>query len=1052
MKRQPLRPKRKTTRLLRAGALLTLALALFGFGYSRLAAAQKDAPAELRVEVEVLPGESAKVIDVISRPLVPVVIYGNSTVPAASLVAASVAVASAPPTKRAKGQLRAELKDVNGDGYIDLLVTVAAQSLRLSDGDDLINVTAATVDGRRVVGTTKARVIHAQPVASPAPQPEGMVFTNSAPITINDSASPPTAATPYGSALDVSGLTGTVAVVKVKLMNLSHSFPDDIDILLVGPTGATAIIMSDVGGSTAASNITLTLDDNAGASLADNGPLVSGTFKPTNIGTGDSFPSPAPAPTGNTLLSVFNATDPNGTWKLFVVDDTTGNAGSIAGGWSLDILTASQSCNPANIDIPDSQSPPTKAMPYPSQINVTGLTGSVVKVTVELHDLTHTFSDDIDILLVGPTGATAIIMSDAGGSWMDTHLNLTLDDNAAVALPDEPDTGPMTSGTYRPANYDSAPDAWPGAPAPSGNVALSVFNGTNPNGTWSLYIVDDEAGDSGNIGGGWCLNIATGDPTLARMSSQSATINQDGRVAIEWNASYENDNLGFNVYREEGGQRTRVNSQLIAGSALFAGQSVGLATGRSYRCFDQLPDGVRAARYWIEAIGLDGSSDWHGPFTASYVPGANLGAPSPSLEELGGQHGRPENHVSDFTISAAPAIEQGTAKALKLYVEQTGMYRVTQAELLAAGLSADVDPRTLQLYEDGRERPIIVEGEADGRLDAGDAVEFYATATDSPYTTARVYWLVAGAQAGQRIKHVKSKGTAAGAASYQATAELRERTVYFATLRNGERENFFGAAVGGNGVTRSLRLSNVAAGAATLEVTLQGLTLVPHRVDVLLNGEAAGYLAFEGQTAAALRVNLKAAKLHDGDNDVQLIATGGSTDVSLIDTIRLSYERGYRAENDALACTAQAREAVTLGGFSSPAVRVIDVTEAEKDGVREIAAAVRRDKSGYSATVGAPGEGTRQLLAFTAAQMRRPAAMVADAASNWRQPTNAADLVIITRGDMLSAFATLAAWRQQQGYQVALINVEDLYDEFSYGQKTPQAIKDFLSYAAGNWQ
>ena len=63
----------------------------------------------------------------------------------------------------------------------------------------------------------------------------------------------------------------------------------------------------------------------------------------------------------------------------------------------------------------------------------------------------------------------------------------------------------------------------------------------------------------------------------------------------------------------------------------------------------------------------------------------------------------------------------------------------------------------------------------------------------------------------------------------------------------------------------------------------------------------------------------------------------------------------------------------------------------------------------------------------------------------------APDLVIITRGELLGAFAPLKAWREQQGYRVALVNVEDLYDEFSYGQKTPQAIKDFLGYAAGNF-
>jgi hypothetical protein len=33
-----------------------------------------------------------------------------------------------------------------------------------------------------------------------------------------------------------------------------------------------------------------------------------------------------------------------------------------------------------------------------------------------------------------------------------------------------------------------------------------VFDGTNPNGSWNLFVVDDAGGDTGNITGGWCLN------------------------------------------------------------------------------------------------------------------------------------------------------------------------------------------------------------------------------------------------------------------------------------------------------------------------------------------------------------------------------------------------------------------------------------------------------------------------------------------------------------------------------------------------------------------
>ena len=46
---------------------------------------------------------------------------------------------------------------------------------------------------------------------------------------------------------------------------------------------------------------------------------------------------PVPAPLGpySTNLSTFYASDPNGTWSLYVVDDALVDTGVIAGGWSL---------------------------------------------------------------------------------------------------------------------------------------------------------------------------------------------------------------------------------------------------------------------------------------------------------------------------------------------------------------------------------------------------------------------------------------------------------------------------------------------------------------------------------------------------------------------------------------------------------------------------------------------------------------------------------------------------------------------------------------------
>jgi hypothetical protein len=136
----------------------------------------------------------------------------------------------------------------------------------------------------------------------------------------------------------VSGFAKEVADVEVTLSSFTHGNPGDIDFLLVGPGGQSALVVSDVGDSAAA--VTLTLDDGATGQVPSSGPLASGTFQPTNFGTAnDTFAPPAPAKPSNAKLGVFNSTDPNGVWTLYVKNGTVGT-GAVNGGWGLKITTA----------------------------------------------------------------------------------------------------------------------------------------------------------------------------------------------------------------------------------------------------------------------------------------------------------------------------------------------------------------------------------------------------------------------------------------------------------------------------------------------------------------------------------------------------------------------------------------------------------------------------------------------------------------------------------------------------------------------------------------
>jgi large repetitive protein len=162
-------------------------------------------------------------------------------------------------------------------------------------------------------------------------------FSNTAPITINDNA----AATPYPATINISGFTAGIADLNVTVTGLSHTFPTDIGILLVGPGGQTVVLMNNTGGINPISNVNLTFDDEAVTGVPNPifGSLASGSYRPTNLAPAGSFLSPAPAGPYGTRLSLFDGTSPNGLWRLFVEDFAAGDSGLISGGFGLQVTT-----------------------------------------------------------------------------------------------------------------------------------------------------------------------------------------------------------------------------------------------------------------------------------------------------------------------------------------------------------------------------------------------------------------------------------------------------------------------------------------------------------------------------------------------------------------------------------------------------------------------------------------------------------------------------------------------------------------------------------------
>ncbi len=573
--------------------------------------------------------------------------------------------------------------------------------------------------------------------------------------------------------------------------------------------------------------------------------------------------------------------------------------------------------------------------------------------------------------------------------------------------------------------------------------------------------------------------------TAVGLESFGATRYNAG-TQLQWKTGYEVDNLGFRLYRETRGVRTRITPALIGGSGLQMSRRQGVAaSGNTYSWWDRDADKIDGqVLYWLEDLDLHGGATLHGPFAPvdgvgppPHDPQSGLlkAVPKPRNTETAAakkssaaassdaaaksSQSASVTFTSDGMTGSGPRAARDERRAVlvqrslaarnavKLSVRANGWYRVTQPELIGAGLPSDIDPRTLQLFAEGVEQPMKVTG-SDRRFDSTSAIEFYGTGLDTPYTDARIFWLVAGDGLGKRIPLADGRRAGdASAASFPFTVERKDRTIFFGALQNGDAENFFGDLVTVEPTDETLTLLHLdptQRALAQLEVTLQGVTelqLGPdHQVGVLVNGNEVGVIQFDGRERRVETFSVDSSLLHEGDNIVTLAARGGDEDVSLVDAIRLTYWRSYVADADQLRFTAQGQQSVKITGFSTLAIRVVDITDPGSP--LEIYPETSGRSGAAVLSLRVPGVGPRTLLAFAAGDAASPSEIAPNVPSAWHRANG--DYVLVSHRAFLGSLAPLVALRRGEGYKVVVVDVEDLYDEFNFGEKTPYALRDFL--------
>lgn len=642
-------------------------------------------------------------------------------------------------------------------------------------------------------------------------------------------------------------------------------------------------------------------------------------------------------------------------------------------------------------------------------------------------------------------------------------------------------------------------------------VVVESGNATNfPENCPDVACVDEAANTIRRIGvqtfSDWTA-AEPNAPTAVKLTGFAAVRNGD-EVILQWQSGYEASNLGYNIYREQNGKRVQITPSLVAGSALIAGRQTNLTAGLSYSWIDQLTGGRgngervsnqqsairnQQSNYWLEDVDLDGTRTLHGPIAVAECGRGNaackkLSERSRLLVELTNQQSAKSNQQSaissqqsasgvEFTsgpampagpnIGIVPFDEGGDPSemqrtiagrpGLKISISRAGWYRITQPEVAAAGFNV-ADAKNLQLYRNGRQVAFKLSN-TNYEFGPTDYFEFYGEGLSSPTDKAQTYYLVYLDEVGKRIRDDKAGalGDPSGPQSFAYTVERKERMVYFSGLRNGDEENFFGQILSSTPTNAAIPVSHIDAASqaenvpSQLEVVLQGVSSQSHLVRVRINGTDLGTINFANTEHPNQTFSVPAAAIHDGNNTVELTSLGGAADISLVDVLRLTYVRSFAAENNALTFSVKSQQTKRLTGFSNQKVRVVDVTDPYNP--LALTPQVLPHGGGFAADIQVPASLHRPhtLVAYVEGPATAADAIRLNEPSSWWSEAAGADYVIISTGSLKASVEPLAQLRRNQGLLVQVIDVEDLYDEFSFGKHSPQAIHDFLERAKTTW-
>ncbi|MFQ5628524.1 MAG: C25 family cysteine peptidase [bacterium] len=422
-------------------------------------------------------------------------------------------------------------------------------------------------------------------------------------------------------------------------------------------------------------------------------------------------------------------------------------------------------------------------------------------------------------------------------------------------------------------------------------------------------------------------------------------------------------------------------------------------------------------------------------------------------------------------------------KYFRIKIRESGMYRLSYEAIRdAGGQPSATDPSTMQLFYRGVEQPMYFAGDADASFEAGEAFWFWGERLSGENgewfhdeTDENVYQAVQGDSPGLRFqtRQVQDDAAAPTAPFFLEKTHLETDLRYyhgdndadiFTTARIPGEGWMWGALSGTESLPATLNLPGVVTTApeCSLRARVRGITrdsIKPnHHVQIFLNSQLVTDAKFADNAEVILRSAFPANLLRDGDNEFRIFSVGdtpATIDQFYFDWVEIDYWRGYDAAGEQLAFippedanSGQIRYQIT--GLQNDEIIVFDLASGNiLTGVTVTDDGAGNYSAGFTDSLGIPHE----YLAATALSIRQPDAIEPVTPSTWRDASNFADLIVISHADFMEQAQRLAAYRRQKNdFEVVVVDVQEIYDEFLFGLESAQAIRNFLVHAFHNWQ